>query len=90
MNTKLKWILIFCTLVVLIGGAYVAYDQLAPMIKDLRGGAVSESAASAEDSEQAFMVPNVGIYDAEGNLVSLPDLIDKPTILNFWAVLWEP
>jgi thiol-disulfide isomerase/thioredoxin len=96
MNSKLKWILILCGLVILIGGAYVAYDRLAPLVEDMRTGEVSSPAdtkegdEAAEASSTAFMVPRVALYDAEGNSVSLPDLIDKPTILNFWASTCNP
>ena len=95
MNSKLKWILILCGLVILIVGAYVAYDRLAPLVEDMRTGEVSSPAdtkddEAAEASSTAFMVPRVALYDAEGNSVSLPDLIDKPTILNFWASTCNP
>ena len=96
MNSKLKWILILCGLVILIGGAYVAYDRLAPLVEDMRTGEVGSPAdtkdgdEAAEASSTAFMVPRVALYDAEGNSVSLPDLIDKPTILNFWASTCNP
>lgn len=96
MNSKLKWILILCGLVILIVGAYVAYDRLAPLVEDMRTGEVGSPAdtkdgeEAAEASSTAFMVPRVALYDAEGNSVSLPDLIDKPTILNFWASTCNP
>ena len=96
MNSKLKWILILCGLVILIVGAYVAYDRLAPLVEDMRTGEVSSPAdtkdgdEATEASSTAFMVPRVALYDAEGNSVSLPDLIDKPTILNFWASTCNP
>ena len=105
MNSKLKWILILCGLVILIGGAYIAYDRLVPLVEDMRTGeanaetdsaadANSEVAAEADSTEAsedtAFMVPRVALYDADGNSISLPDLIDKPTILNFWASTCNP
>ena len=100
MNSKLKWILILCGLVVLVGAAYVAYDQLAPMVNDMRVGDVKYAAdslvipedvgAGSDASATVYMVPSVALYDAEGNSVSLPDLIDKPTILNFWASTCNP
>lgn len=96
MNSKLKWILILCGLVILIVGAYVAYNRLAPLVEDMRTGEVGSPAdtkdgeEAAEASSTAFMVPRVALYDAEGNSVSLPDLIDKPTILNFWASTCNP
>ena len=98
MNSKLKWILILCGLVILIGGAYIAYDKLAPMVEDMRGR--EENNVSSEVSDETLTetdesankptVPPVALYDAEGNSVSLPDLIDKPTILNFWASTCNP
>ena len=36
MNSKFKWILVLCGLVLLIGGAYVAYDKLAPMMEEMK------------------------------------------------------
>lgn len=102
MNSKLKWILILCGLVILIGGAYLAYDKLAPMVEDMRGreesGASAETSADEEvttdsDTEESttkLTAPNVALYDAEGNSVALLDLIDKPTILNFWASTCNP
>lgn len=98
MNSKLKWILILCGLVILIGGAYIAYDKLAPMVEDMRGREENKVASEVSDetltetdeSANKPTVPPVALYDAEGNSVSLPDLIDKPTILNFWASTCNP
>ena len=107
MNSKLKWILILCGLVILIGGAYVAYDKLAPMMEEMKlreeGNIVTEessvtnlevddsnTASSAEDSADVLMAADFPLYDAEGNSVQFLDLIDKPTILNFWASTCGP
>ncbi len=94
MNSKLKWILILCGLVILIGGAYIAYDKLTPMVEDMRTGEAADvpddAASDTSDSSSKPTVPPVALYDADGNSVSLPDLIDKPTILNFWASTCNP
>ncbi len=111
MNSKLKWILILCALLILIGGAYVAYDKLVPMVDDMRGReSISESAigkpdesspesaaddsisadSAAEESSDVLMAADFPLYDADGNSVQFLDLIDKPTILNFWASTCSP
>lgn len=107
MNSKLKWILILFGLVLLIGGAYVAYDKLAPMMEEMKlrdeGSIIIEESSaadldedaadttsSAEDSGDVLMAADFPLYDAEGNSVQFLDLIDKPTILNFWASTCGP
>ena len=114
MSAKLKWILVLCSLVILVGAAYVAYDRLAPMVNDLRTDSLSDADLSAdtsdgsaessvpaaaessasdsisEESESVTMSPDFTLYDAEGNAVQFLDLIDKPTILNFWASTCGP
>ena len=104
MNSKLKWILVLCGLVILIGAAYMAYDKLAPMVEDMRtaeltGGADSEENASSdvadestanEESSEIVMAVDFIMYDAEGNAVHLFDLLDKPIIMNFWASTCGP
>ena len=117
MNSKFKWILVLCGLVVLIGGAYVAYDKLAPMMEEMKlrdeASAASEESsdspviedsavedsvteesvveeATVEDSGDVLMAADFPLYDAEGNSVQFLDLIDKPTILNFWASTCGP
>ena len=46
--------------------------------------------ATVEDSGDVLMAADFPLYDAEGNSVQFLDLIDKPTILNFWASTCNP
>ncbi len=46
----------------------------------------ADSADSTDSAEQEkYPAPDITIFDAEGNEVSLSDFQGKPVILNFWA-----
>ena len=105
MSTKLKWILALSCLVILIGGAYIAYNKLAPMVQDMRMNRLDEDSAAdempedsaadqsdsvADNDSTVIMAPDFTMYDTDGNALQFLDLIDKPTILNFWASTCGP
>ena len=95
MNSKIKWILILCALIILIGGAYIAYEQLAPMLEEMKLREAETSEITENRSETAveevadesskLMAVDFPLYDAEGNSFRFLDLIDRPTIVNFWS-----
>ena len=82
-HTLLILILVF---VLVIGGAYVLYDQLGDKVTQdilMTEGAVESPTQETERphiSEFDFVV-----YDANGAEVRLSDYIGKPIVLNFWA-----
>ena len=82
-HTLLILILVF---VLVIGGAYVLYDQLGDKVTQdilMTEGAVESPTQETKRphiSEYDFIV-----YDADGAEVRLSDYIGKPIVLNFWA-----
>lgn len=78
MNRNRKLILLAALLVVVIAGATIAYNQLAP-------GASGNGAQEADRTKASDFT----IYDAEGNAVHLSDFAGGPVVINFWAS-WCP
>lgn len=87
-------------LIVVLGGAYVLYKNLAPQAETAENmvkiDETAESAASADPSgsedqsgTESSIAPDFTAYDADGNKVSLSDYFGKPIVLNFWAS-WCP
>ena len=87
----IKVIIIVLLLAILIVGAYVLYNKLAPMMNNQLMGqtsapAAGENAEGAETTEPApTPMPDFTVYDLEGNAHKLSDFQGKPVILNFWA-----
>lgn len=77
MDKKLKTLIGFVILVVLLGGASIAYSFLSPLIKP-----------TDTDSEKT-LAQDFTVLDKDGNSVKLSSLFGKPMVLNFWAS-WCP
>ena len=82
MNKKILALVI--VLVVVLGGAGVAYRSLTTdtgtQIKQ------SQEAASSQGGKTAKrQAPDFSVLDAEGKQVLLSSLRGKPVVLNFWA-----
>ena len=84
----IKVIIIILLLAILITGAYVLYNKLAPSMNNQLMGqpTASESADGTEGTEPPKVpMPDFTVYDLEGNKLKLSDFQGKPVILNFWA-----
>jgi thiol-disulfide isomerase/thioredoxin len=79
-NAKVPILLLL--LIVLIAGAYVAYDELA---KDVKPNQFQVQENGSVDSGISTTAPDFLVYDANGNPVKLSDYFGKPIVLNFWA-----
>lgn len=73
-----KWVGLAALLVVVLAGAMIAYNVLAP--------GVEKSGADGDDTAAA---PDFTVYDADGNKVALSDFKGEPVVVNFWAS-WCP
>ena len=82
--------------VLLIGGAYVLYNQLGsrmdmPQLATQSGQAQDEAgdnqaeAGESEDKAESALAPDFTVYDLNGNPVKLSDYRGKPVVLNFWS-----
>ena len=85
--------------VVLMGGAYILYDQLGGSFQadqlavqepasDEAQTPSGDHAAEGEAQQQEpelVKAPDFTVYDGDGNEVSLSDFVGKPVVLNFWA-----
>ena len=94
-NNKTVWIMIL-VFVLLIGGAYVLYNQLGsrmdmPQLATQSGQAQDEAgdnqaeAGESEDKAESALAPDYTVYDLNGNPVKLSDYRGKPVVLNFWS-----
>lgn len=94
-NNKTVWIMIL-VFVLLIGGAYVLYNQLGSQMdmpqlatqgeqtQDEAGDNQAETGES-ENKTQSALAPDFTVYDLNGNPVKLSDYRGKPVVLNFWS-----
>ena len=85
---KIKTILIVVlAFVLLIGGAYVLYDQLSQGVAPDQLAAQDGAQTQTDGGDEAEKVPapDFTVYDREGNEVHLSDYVGKPVVLNFWA-----
>ena len=90
MNNKKILLMIVLVFVLLIGGAYAAYNQLgesvAPDQLAVQEPQEPNTPTDTEDTEQQIPpAPDFTVYDIDGNEVHLSDYIGKPIVLNFWA-----
>ena len=94
-----KLIVLIAAAAVLLGGAYILYnnlsesnkaDQLATQPQSTEGGASepthnTDATQNTEVQGGEITAPNFTVYDADGNSVQLHDFVGKPIVLNFWA-----
>lgn len=96
MKNNKTLILIALVFVLLMGGAYMLYNNLARNratdqllsqndTSASQSGGSSSSSSSSEEDEDRVLAPDFTIYDKEGNEVHLSDYVGKPIVLNFWA-----
>jgi len=84
MKKKVSLLVLVLVFALVLGGAYTLYD-------DLSGGeeassmTVQEEAETGDTSQNAQPAPDFTVKDADGNEVSLSDMVGKPVIVNFWA-----
>ncbi len=66
----------------------VETEEMAGEVLPAAESETAEEASSAEDStveEAVSTIPDVTLYDGEGNAVMLSSFIGKPLVINFWA-----
>ena len=85
----IKVIIIVLALAILITGAYVLYNRLAPSMDNQLMGqeaapAPGENPSGATEQPKVPM-PDFTVYDLDGKAYKLSDFQGKPVILNFWA-----
>lgn len=77
-------------LAILLVGAYVLYNKLAPTLQMSQLATTPAVTASAQEGEEATEpeknpAPDFTLHDIDGNTTKLSDYQGKPVILNFWA-----
>ena len=102
MNGTTRTLIIAAVTVLLLGGAYAAYNKLSKEYEAESPVSLSQSTTAAENS---VAVPNstevistapagdatdFTFYDAAGNAVKLSDFRGKRVVLNFWASWCSP
>ncbi len=87
-----KFLAMLLAFALLIGGAYLLYDQLSSQVQTQQLVIQSEPAppadtqAAQEETAPALSpAPDFTAYDGAGNAVKLSDYFGKPLVLNFWA-----
>lgn len=76
MNKKLTLILFILVFALVLGGAYILYQQY---------GTNPPPAPEIETQAQLPAAVDFTVYDADGNPVQLSDYFGKPIVVNFWA-----
>ncbi len=95
-NKKLNTIILLVALVVVIVGAKLLYDNLQSKVQvnnlvaqnskpESSQNANSESTGDDTSKENLTKAPDITFEDYDGNTIKLSELINKPTIINFWA-----
>ena len=94
-----KWVGLAALLVVVLAGAMIAYNVLAPGVE--KSGNAGDSVPAAVDTDEngnadadansgdTAAAPDFTVYDADGNKVALSDFKGEPVVVNFWAS-WCP
>ena len=74
---NLRTLLLLVAFVVVLGGAGLLYEKLAPQVE-------AEQLGSTEP-EALEEIPDFTVYDKNGSPVRLSDSFGKPIVVNFWA-----
>lgn len=75
----------------LLGGAGLLYNRLAPALEDDRLGPAAQPEVTPEPTPEPtpeaepVQAPDFTVYDGAGNPVKLSDYFGKPIVINFWA-----
>ena len=89
MGNKKVLLILVLTLVLVLVGATVLYDQLSGIADPeqlMPQGTEPTTPEGTEPSQVELpMAPDFTVYDADGKAVKLSDYFGKPIVLNFWA-----
>lgn len=86
MNKAIKIILGLVLLVLVIGGAYKAYNLLSDSYYN---NSIPSSTEGSDQKDNLETATDFTVTDGQGNDVSLSDFFGQPIVLNFWAS-WCP
>lgn len=96
MNKKLKLILQILGFVAVIAIAYFAYNALSKSVQASQtpvpasSKTVDSASAPATSNAESQKIPDVKVYNADGDEVQLSSYIGKPLVINFWASWCAP
>ena len=98
MNKNIKYILFALVFVLLMGGAYFAYNKLSEEYKPEANDSENIENTDPEpdevpentENEDIVQAPDFTVTDYEGNSVNLSDFFGKPSVVNFWATWCGP
>jgi len=79
MKKNMKWIISALALVLVIAGAGILYNRLAPEYQN------GNDRGSQTQEKAPVSAPDFTVTDMEGNAVKLSDFKGKPVVINFWA-----
>ena len=86
---KRKLIILVLVLIVVLGGAFLAYRKLGSNVSTEQISAKDQKAETEKvdsgNTEETVTAPDFTVLDADGNNVKLSDLFGQPIVLNFWA-----
>ena len=94
MNKKSTFLILILVFVLLLGGAYILYqqlaeqnapDQLAAPQTTSTENTTPKNTAPETTAAPKHIAPDFTVYDVNGNPVKLSDYFGKPIVLNFWA-----
>ena len=93
MSNKKKLVMLILVFVLLLGGAYVLYERLAPRmapeqlaVQDTQPPEETTATNTGKETEpKKIQAPDFTVYDDQGNEVHLSDYFGKPIVVNFWA-----
>lgn len=96
MKNKLSAIVILVVFILLIGGAYLLYNNWAgtfsPGLVEAGNSSSVEDKSFSDNQNQNqdnFSAPDFTVIDESGQKVTLSEMQGKPVVLNFWAS-WCP
>ena len=90
MNKNRKLLILIAAFVLLMGGAYVLYNNLSEEVNPNQlavqeNAPQSERESTQEAEPEKTLAPDFTVYDIDGKEVHLSDFTGKPVVVNFWA-----